>query len=448
MPTTVLWAMLAALVSGVAVLLFTKAKFKRQVRRFERRLQRAEAEVRVNESEAEEILLAIDLGVMAYNQDGRLVSANQAARLFFPNPPNTFRVFLERYGKDPKFRSSIFLGSPLATTVFRQGGRSLKISVQTRGTGDSMIRIILIQDVSMEEKEEAQRKAFVANVSHELKTPLTTIKTYSESLIDWGIEEKSTEAIKKDITRIYDDSLRMEKLIADLLLLSSLDSSKLYTAVEQSDLGFLVRQTCDRLQPQAEEKNIKLTCHMMAHIPPVYMDRTAMERVLTNLISNAIKYSGEGSEVTVFAAWVREEVYIKVKDEGMGIGSEELEHIFDRFYRVDHTGSRQHGGTGLGLSIVKELVDLHGARIDVTSALGQGSEFTVMIPMANKVLRETLTNLVSRSGPENIVQEAAARDLSALAGRMGIVAKWRSMSQQDVKALEAVILSDPGPGAH
>ncbi|MDO5733977.1 MAG: HAMP domain-containing sensor histidine kinase [Eubacteriales bacterium] len=442
MPTLV-WIILAAVFTAILTWAGAQAQFKATRRQMARKLRRAEAEVRVNTSEAERILGSIELGVIAYNTEGRLVTANRAARILIPRPPKTFRDFLEAYGQDAAFRSSVFLGSPLAVTVYRRENLCLRLQVQTRGVGaGGANRLVLIQDFSRQDKEERMRKEFVANVSHELKTPLTTIKTYSESLIDWGLAEKSEEAQRKDLQRIYDDSIRMEKLISDLLLLSSLDARGFHTTVEQGDPAWLIRQTCERMQYQAEEKQIELSCQIMNNIPAVYLDRAALERILTNLVSNALKYSPEKSKVAVYVGAVREEVYFKVKDQGFGIPAEDQAHIFDRFFRVDQTGSRQHGGTGLGLSIVKELVELHRARIDLNSVLGQGTEFTVMMPTAKKVLRETLHALIENEAQQDIITAAAAEDLSALARQLGIVAKWTSMTSSEKQALETIINAD------
>ena len=141
--------------------------------------------------------------------------------------------------------------------------------------------IVVIQDITDQEREEKQRKEFVANVSHELKTPLTTIKTYSESLLEWGLAEKNDEAVRKDIWRIHDDSLRMERLVEDLLLLSSIDSRGIRIRPELMDLPQLVRQVIDRLQVQAQEKQIVLDSIVLSRIPLVLIDRSAMERVIT-----------------------------------------------------------------------------------------------------------------------------------------------------------------------
>jgi two-component system sensor histidine kinase VicK len=257
-------------------------------------------------------------------------------------------------------------------------------------------------------------------VSHELKTPLTTIKTYSESLLDWGLTEKNKEAVRKDIWRIHDDSLRMERLVEDLLLLSSIDSRGIRVRLELLDITQVVRQVVDRLQHQAQEKSIDMACFTLSRIPLVFVDRTAMERVVTNLVSNAIKYTDKSGSVKIYISYLVDDVCIKVSDTGFGIEKEHLPRIFNRFYRVDMTGSRMFGGTGLGLSIARELVELHDGKISVSSTLGKGTEFTVMIPIARKVLQDTLNASQLNCPPIDPLHQAAADELLQMADELKI----------------------------
>jgi hypothetical protein len=176
----------------------------------------------------------------------------------------------------------------------------------------------------------------------------------------------------------------------------------------------------DRLQHQAQEKQIELTCFSVARTPFVYVDRTAIERVMNNLISNAIKYTDRGGQIKVYIGYLVDDAYVKVSDSGFGIDREHISQIFNRFYRVDMTGSRMYGGTGLGLSIAKELVELHEGRITVTSTLGKGTEFTVLIPIAKKVFSDTVE--ACRSGwPRNdVLHQSATADLQQLAVELGL----------------------------
>ncbi len=345
-------------------------------------------------SQSEAILAELDIGVLAFSSDGMLINVNPAAKKMIAPAkiPDKFNDFISEYGHDNGLQAALLLGSESISAKIQIKDRILRIRLketrfeQERSTGV----LIVLQDITEQEHEEKQRKEFVANVSHELKTPLTTIKTYSESLLDWGLSEKSKEAIRKDVWRVHDDALRMERLVEDLLLLSSIDSKGIRVRMELLNFSSIVRQVVDRLQHQAQDKEIDMTCYALSMIPPVFIDRTSMERVITNLIGNAIKYTDRGGSIKIYISYLVDDVYVKISDTGFGIENEHLPRIFNRFYRVDMTGSRMFGGTGLGLSIARELVELHGGHIDVNSVLGKGTEFTVMIPIASKVFYDTL----------------------------------------------------------
>ncbi len=308
----------------------------------------------------------------------------------------------------------------------------------------------MIQDVTEATRLEEERRAFVANVSHELKTPLTTIKTYSESLLEWGLAEKNKAAIQKDIWRIHDDSLRMEKLVEDLLLLSSIDSRGLRVRLEFLDITQVVRQVVDRLQLQAQDKSIDLVCYAVSKIPLIFADRTAMERIITNLAGNAIKYTEKGGSVKIYVSHLVDDVCIKVQDSGLGIEKEHLSRIFNRFYRVDMTGSRMFGGTGLGLSIARELVELHDGQISASSVLGKGTEFTVMLPIARKLLESSFAASQINSLPQDILHEVALGELKQMAAEQGLTGQDLAGldSQQIRQLLDRSLDKDELSGRH
>lgn len=229
--------------------------------------------------------------------------------------------------------------------------------------------------------------------------------------MDWGLDEKQKDGVRKDISRIHDDAIRMQGLVTDLLLLSSIDSRKMQNRMEVLNFSNVVRQTVERMQVQAREKAIKLTFQEMGKLPPVFGDRSSIERIVSNLISNAIKYSDRKTDVKVYVGKVMDSIYVKVADKGCGIDEKYLSQIFNRFYRVDMTGSRMYGGTGLGLSIAQELTQLHDGQISVQSALGQGSTFTVMLPSATKVYCDTLTDIRSGLRLSSDLHQSAAKEL-------------------------------------
>ncbi len=369
------------------------------------------------------VLQDLDVGVLLYNASGQLVSRNPAALTLLGtgNPPAMVGEFLRAYGRDNGIHANLLLGTGKAAGQVTLNGRILRVRVKETWQNERKAgTLIVISDITDQEQEERRRKDFVANVSHELKTPLTTIMTYLESLLDWGLDEKPAAAVRKDVLRIQDDAFRMKKLIDDLLLLSSIDSSGWMPRMEQLDIDRMVRQTAERIAPQANEKEISLECFTVSRVPLVFVDRGAIERVISNLVSNAIKYTNRGGEIKIYTSSLSEVAIIKISDTGYGIDPEHIDKIFDRFYRVDMTGSRMYGGTGLGLAIARELAEMHAGRISVTSELGIGTEFTITIPSARKTFRETLSAVLSGAPYTDPFHQAAAEELMRQATVMGI----------------------------
>lgn len=402
-------AVLTAAVMALGFVLLYHVTVRRRISR----LLGIISDISAEGSETRAVLAALDIGVIAYGGNERLLTMNAMAGNLLPEIPATLSDFFSRYGEENGMKASMFLGSDALSGMVYLKGRTLVVTVQKRALDQARLsgHIVMIRDVTAEEREETRRKEFVANVSHELKTPLTTIKTYSESLLDWGIDEKDKDALKKDVRRLYDDSIRMEQLIEDLLLLSSLDSRGLSLKVDTLDFARLVRLATERVQLMAAEKGVELTCVVVAHIPKVLGDRASLERIVINLLTNAIKYTDPGGEIFAYVGTIVDDVYVKVKDTGQGIPPEYHEHVFKRFFRVDNTGSRRFGGTGLGLSIVRELADLHRGKIELKSEPGRGSEFTLLIPGKRKVLRDTRIMLLEGNRPVDAVGRAAADEI-------------------------------------
>jgi two-component system, OmpR family, phosphate regulon sensor histidine kinase PhoR len=431
---------LAVLLTGILILLYSKIANWRYRQRKNREISSMVSQFVDERTKSEAILADLDVGVLAYGSYGILINSNPAARkMLSPAPlPDNLKSFLDQYGQDNGIQAAILLGSDSIGGKISQNDRILRLRLKESrfDEGRRAGTLVVLQDITDQEGEEKQRKEFVANVSHELKTPLTTIKTYSESLLDWGLAEKTSEAVRKDVWRIHDDSLRMERLVEDLLLLSSIDSKGIRVRMELLDFAFLVRQAVERLQHQAQEKQLDMTCYTLSRIPSLYVDRTAMERVITNLVGNAIKYTDRGGEIKVYISYLVDDVYIKVTDTGFGIDKEHLPRIFNRFYRVDMTGSRMFGGTGLGLSIAKELIELHGGKISVSSTLGKGTEFTVMIPIARKVFYDTLEEYREGNPISSAMHGAAAAELLQMAIDLDLVKSQLSeLSETDAEIL-------------
>lgn len=229
------------------------------------------------------------------------------------------------------------------------------------------------------EEHDRTRNEFVANASHELKTPLATMKLLSETILYQ--DDPDPALMKEFFGDINHEVDRLTCIVSELLKLVQEDSSAGGLNFENIRLDNLVRGVCGRLAALAENKNITLT----TNLEPVEMqgDGMRLEQIVVNLVENAIKYTDEGS-VQVSVADEGEWAVFTVKDTGIGIPEESIEHLFERFYRVDKARSRSTGGTGLGLSITEKLVSLHGGSIEVKSKPGEGSTFTVQLPIKQK----------------------------------------------------------------
>ena len=241
--------------------------------------------------------------------------------------------------------------------------------------------IAVLQDITEHVKLDNMRKEFIADVSHELKTPITSIMGYADTLLE---EEYDKETQSKFLNVIASEARRMAKLVTDLLTLSKNDNNRNVVKKEQFDLGELVKKCQDKLAIEIKRKNHSVNCFVTADVPPVYADKDDIERVILNIMTNSIKYTKEGGEIKIYVGFVYNDAYIKVFDNGIGIPEEDLTRIFERFYRVDKARSREMGGTGLGLSIAKDLLDRNGGSIDIKSEVGKGTEVVIKVPTKEK----------------------------------------------------------------
>ena len=237
--------------------------------------------------------------------------------------------------------------------------------------------MVMIQDITEHVRLDDMRREFVADVSHELKTPITSIMGYSDTLLEGEYDKETQERFLKVIAT---ESRRMAKLVTDLLTLSRFDNNQILQEKTRFDLGELVKQCQESLEIQISQKNHKVECFVTADVPPVYADKEGIQRVIINILTNAIKYTPEGGNIKIYVGFVYNDAYIKVIDNGLGIPEEDLKRIFERFYRVDKARTRKMGGTGLGLSIAKEILDRNGGNIDIKSQEGKGTEVVIRIP--------------------------------------------------------------------
>ncbi len=243
--------------------------------------------------------------------------------------------------------------------------------------------IIVLQDFTKHKKLDNMRKEFVANVSHEIRTPLTTIKGYTETLLDGAMDEPETAT---SFLKVIDSEAdRMTLLVKDLLELSRFDNQQLKIDLTETDLISVIRETIIQNKLSAERKSQEIIFETDLDEAVIQADRGRIIQVLTNIVSNAIKYSPEKSKIEISIINKNDEFKVDVRDNGIGIPQEDLAHIFERFYRVDKARSRAMGGTGLGLAIAKEIVEAHDGKIFAESQLGYG---TIISLIFNKHLVE------------------------------------------------------------
>ncbi|MCI0480709.1 MAG: ATP-binding protein, partial [Candidatus Dadabacteria bacterium] len=244
--------------------------------------------------------------------------------------------------------------------------------------------IVVMFDITDFKRLEKIKADFIANVSHELRTPLTAIKGYTETLEEEAYE--SPEDQKHFVRIIKRHTDRLINLVSDLLVLSEVESrdslSKENSAndFEEINVNELIKSSLDALRSKAQEKRIEVALRADADVCRLKANRFLLEQMFINLIDNAVKYTPENGKVEVRVTKENSHILTEISDNGIGIPKEHLPRIFERFYRVDKTRSRNLGGTGLGLSIVKHIVIMHGGRIEVHSEEGKGSKFSITLP--------------------------------------------------------------------
>ena len=240
--------------------------------------------------------------------------------------------------------------------------------------------IIVFHDITEIHRLENMRRDFVANVSHELKTPLASIQAFAETLIDGAIHDEDNNMLF--LTRIVEQSDRLNLLIQDLLSIARLESGENVTDFASVDLAEIAQRCLNNHQSHAAKKNITLVSNQSDSVW-VFAEADGLTQILDNLVDNALKYTPENGTVTVNIQAEPQTVHLQVTDTGIGIPVDHQDRIFERFYRVDKARSRQLGGTGLGLAIVKHLVNAFGAEVDVISAANQGTTFQITFPLVD-----------------------------------------------------------------
>lgn len=226
------------------------------------------------------------------------------------------------------------------------------------------------------EKQENLRRQLTVDVAHELRTPITTVQTHIEALIE-GLWEPTTERLQS----CYDEMTRISKLVMDIESLAKVESGKLKLDKTQISLLDLSKKMINNFETELKNKNLQFT--VIGDRPNIFADREQINQVLMNLISNAVKYTPDGGEIKITILEAEDSVIFSIEDNGIGIPESEIPYIFERFYRADKSRNRMTGGSGIGLAIVKSIVKAHGGIIDVESRLSRGSCFIITLPKSN-----------------------------------------------------------------
>ncbi len=429
-----LWSLLILLLAGAACLLISRSFTDRieRLREFSRRV--AEGDFRPLPPDGKgdtlealggslnQTAARLDRTIRTLTEERNLSSAilgsmvegvavvNGAERLVFANPG-----FAEILGLDvPPVSGSSLLeivrqrelidavrlvlsGEPrveaeIVTGTLRQ--HFFAATVASVRAGETSGAVIVLHDITALRKLERIRRDFVANVSHEFRTPLTAIQGFSETLIAGAINDPNNR--DRFLAIILDHSRRLARLTEDLLRLSEMDAERLELEVRRVSVTQLVESCYETAQRRAAEKSLVLSLELPDNLPDIAGDTRRLQEVLQNLLDNAIQYTLPNGKIVLSAESKNEEVILTVSDSGIGIPQSDQPRIFERFYRVDAARSREAGGTGLGLAIAKHLIEVHGGRIWVESEIGVGSSFHFSVPVFDP--ERTVVKTVSAAG--------------------------------------------------
>ncbi|WP_102273372.1 cell wall metabolism sensor histidine kinase WalK [Cytobacillus massiliigabonensis] len=351
-----------------------------------KKLQEAQATTEGERRKLSSVLSYMTDGVIATDRKGRVILINEPAaemlnvsrETVLSSPIVPLLGLEEDYTFDELLaeRDSVILdySEPSKTLILRAN-----FSVIQKETGFVNGLITVLHDITEQEKIEMERREFVANVSHELRTPLTTMRSYLEALADGAWQDKEIAPNFLEVTQ--NETERMIRLVNDLLQLSKMDSKDYRLTKEWIDLISFYNRIIDRFE-LTKHQNVIFDRRLPNQAAFVEIDADKLTQVLDNIISNALKYSPEGGKVTFRVEEKLDMMIVSVSDQGVGIPKENIDKIFDRFYRVDKARTRKLGGTGLGLAIAKEMVEAHGGEIWAMSKEGKGTTIFFSLPFA------------------------------------------------------------------
>ena len=337
--------------------------------------------------------------------------------------PRDINAFLDRYEKDNHLKSNYLLNVDNDDSVIRANyiadRKIYEIKILHRSVEDTRLDIVIVDDITQVKDDERRQKDLAANVSHELKTPLTVIRA-SEFFVSniTPTNMPSYEELIKWGNRIIANAVRMQDIVQDFLILSMCSQSVPMTI---TDVGEAINRAVNNLTDYPGRDKVEIKVPEKMYFPLVYGNLNLIMRVIINLLTNGVKYidydgKTEPNTIEISVVEIGDRIGIEVKDNGRGIPAKDIDHLFERFFRVDNSGSRDVGGSGIGLSIAKDVADMHDGTISVSSNMGQGSAFTLVLPQAAGVFEsiydDAATGVISdnpyyRSAAEFMTLQAA-----------------------------------------
>lgn len=358
------------------------------------KLEDAILELQDNNTKMKSILTSMLNGVIALDTENKVILVNPVAEEMFEinsddikgkhildviKEGNLPELLKNLISQNKAMNSEIEINFPELRTL------SLKSNlIRVENDPSKIIGVVIIlQDITEVRKLENMRKDFVANVSHELKTPLTSIKGFVETLQSSASLDLNTRERFLNIIEIETD--RLTYLIQDLLILSEIENKNKIIEEEEIDVLENMNQITNVLEQLARKKNIKMKINVKENIPYIYGNNSWFKQMLINLIDNAIKYTPEDGDVLVSVGNDSKNMYINVSDTGIGIDKEHIERLFERFYRIDKSRTREIGGTGLGLAIVKHIVRSFYGKINIESQIDEGTKFNIVLPLDKNI---------------------------------------------------------------
>ena len=382
-----------AIVAGLAGYRVAIATTHRRLRDLEGRtseasqLARRVSELETDRGRMAAILSGMVEGVLVVDGDGRLRLANDAARRMLNLETNLLgRHYLEavrqpgvvgQLGAALKGERRQPIEVPLDAVSPAGGPRIFRAQATPASTEGGGGAVLVLHDISDLRRVDRVRRDFVANVSHELRTPLTAVRGYVEALMDGTIDAAQRRTFLEVIDR---HTGRMERLVRDLLRLARLDAQQETADLHPMDVATLFRAVSADLSERIERQRLQVDITVEPAAATIEADPTKMHDALRNLIENAVNYSGEGARIELGARVQNDRVLLSVGDFGPGVPEADLGRVFERFYRVDQSRTRDPGGTGLGLSIVRHLVELHGGKVSAHNRAEGGAVFTISLP--------------------------------------------------------------------